>query len=68
MKVSELIERLEEFRQKHGDLEVNQYEMGGRRRTVGLPVIAHKKILSGRESREEFAYKDSHRGDPVCKL
>ena len=67
MTISELIERLEEFRQKHGDLAVHT-DYGYGRVVVRRPILAHEKVLTGRQSREAFAFKDFHRGDPVCKL
>jgi len=68
MTVSEFIRLMEEFRDIHGDLDVECYSAnGGRDRHQG-PVLAHRKILQGRESKADFAWKDEHRGEPVCKV
>lgn len=65
MLVSQYITALEEFKEKYGDLPVETYGIDGRI-TARPPMLRHRKILSRRERRPEFAYDEKTRGAPVC--
>lgn len=70
MKISEYIVALEMIKDEHGALEVDSDWVRGRR-TVAVPVIAFRKILSKRESKDEFwdSYLDeSAKGEKVCRV
>lgn len=70
MLVSEFIEKLTIFLNEHGDIPVDTYGYGGRIEHRG-PTLSHRKLLKGRERRDEFcsSYDDPERkGDPVCRI
>jgi len=68
MRISEFIERLEKFSQEHGDLEVETTNADGCRATHKGPMLAHRKVLQGRERNPGWAWCDAHRGDAVCRI
>lgn len=72
MKISELIARLEEMRDMHGDLEVETVGYDGARRTMQGPKIAYRRKLRGRETKPRFWHEgvdpDDTRGDMVAQV
>lgn len=73
MKISEYILALEVIQAVHEDLEVECLGGNGTRKVAPPPNIAYRKILSKRESREEF-WEDwfsdhvGKQGEKVCKV
>jgi len=70
MKVSEMIEKLQQFAEEHGDLECESSFLGDRVSNGG-PELKHRKILKGRETKPRFWYRgdgEDRKGEPVCKL
>ena len=70
MLVSEFIEEMKRFLEKHGDIPVDTYGFDGRFEHRG-PTLSYRKILKGRERRDEFCrlHDDQDRkGDPVCRI
>jgi hypothetical protein len=70
MKISTLIELLQEMQEVHGDLDVETMA-GGRRCTLKEPKLAYRYILKPRESAHRFwsNYDPVERlGDPVCRI
>lgn len=53
MKLSEYIKFLQDLKDEKGDLEVFKYGPSGVKE-VGAPSLKHLKILSKRESRQEY--------------
>ena len=71
MKISELIQYLEQIKLEMGDLEVDRYAGCGERINQPRPIIAFRKILKPRQKREDFAFvgdKEEIKGEMVCKL
>lgn len=74
MVISELIAALERIKTEHGDLDV-ETDNHGRRVPVNEVALAYRKVLKGRQTREEFWYPfldkyygESRRGEPVCRI
>ena len=68
MKASEFIAQIESFIAEHGDLEVETDGPHGWRNTHPGPRLAYRKVLQGRERNPAFAWRDEHRGEPVCRI
>ncbi len=72
MKISELIEKLEEFKNEHGDLEVNRYNLQMDRVDDFTLSLRHIKILTKRESKPAFWDKygkgEEYKGEKVLYL
>jgi|APFre7841882724_1041349.scaffolds.fasta_scaffold727385_1 hypothetical protein len=68
MLISEFIAALQKFQVEHGDLEVETDTLHGWRGTHKGPVLAHRKVLQGRERNPGWAWCDAHRGDAVCRI
>ena len=54
MKLSQYIEVLQTLHGMHGDIEVDSTFFDGERIPAYTPVLAYKKILSGRERKPKF--------------
>ena len=77
MKISQMIESLIAIMDANGDLEVETTFLTGDRVAAREPVLAHRAILNGRESKPRFASEYQYRrndsvedrkGEPVCRL
>ena len=55
MRLSEYIKALQDIEAAEGDLEVNTHSCGGERVAARTPIVAHKRILQGREKLARFA-------------
>lgn len=56
MTITEYIQRLEDIRAEHGELEVETSDFYGRRCSAFQPDVAFRRILSKRESKPQFWY------------
>ena len=55
MQLREYIHHLEQIEREHGgDIEVHGYTYDASRIPAGQPMVAYKRILKGRESKERF--------------
>jgi len=68
MIVSELISELQRFIDQHGDLEVDTLRFDGHRKAHVGPRVDFRKVLSGRESRPDFASSRDKKGEKVCRM
>lgn len=70
MLVSEFINEMKRFLEEHGDIPVDTYGFDGRYEHRG-PRLSHRKILNGRERRNEFYNpydRQERRGERVCRI
>lgn len=73
MKITELINSLQQLLDEHGDLEICTFSYNGGRANIHTPSIAYKKILNKRESMEKFWYDGGkgtleQKGEKVVRL
>lgn len=54
VKISELIEKLQNLEAEHGDLQVDTWNVDRDRVSQRNPQIAYRKILTGRQSKPSF--------------
>lgn len=64
MKISEYIAKLSEIQAQHGDLEVDEEFITGRRSAQG-PVVAYRRIMNNRQRRP--AFWSEYGDDPASK-
>ena len=71
MKIDDLILKLEQIKEEHGNLKVDFMGAAYERKTVGDVIIKHRRILNRRERKPDFwesFYGETRKGEKVCKI